>query len=69
MNYAIAFLALILLFAAIYWYAGGRRFYTGPIVEAMDSDSQTRVDMNHEVGSGADEKVSTEYPNKTAIIN
>ncbi|EXJ81194.1 hypothetical protein A1O3_07484 [Capronia epimyces CBS 606.96] len=34
MNYAIAFLALILICSTIYWYAGGRKFYTGPIIEA-----------------------------------
>lgn len=34
MNYAIVYLAGILLAAAVYWYAGGRRWYTGPIVEA-----------------------------------
>ena len=34
MNYAIAFLALILIFALIYWWAGGRKFYKGPLIEA-----------------------------------
>lgn len=33
MNYAIAFLGFILFCSAIYWYLGGKRFYTGPIVE------------------------------------
>jgi hypothetical protein len=35
MNYASAFLVLIFLAALIWWYAGGRRYYTGPIVEAI----------------------------------
>lgn len=35
MNYACAFLVLILLAALIYWYAGGRKWYTGPVTEAM----------------------------------
>jgi amino acid transporter len=35
MNYAVAFLGLILLAALIWWYAGGRKYYTGPIVEAV----------------------------------
>ena len=35
MNYAIAFLGLILLAALIWWYLGGRRYYTGPITEAV----------------------------------
>ena len=34
MNYAIAFLGLIFLFAAIYWIISGRKFYTGPLIEA-----------------------------------
>jgi len=34
MNYAIAFLAAIFLAALVYWYAGGRRWYTGPLIEA-----------------------------------
>ncbi|KAF2397978.1 amino acid transporter [Trichodelitschia bisporula] len=43
MNYAIAFLGGIFIAASIYWYADGRRFYTGPIVEAhvMDSPGAT----------------------------
>ena len=35
MNYASAFLVLILLAALTWWYAGGRKHYTGPIVEAV----------------------------------
>lgn len=34
MNYASAFLALILGAAAVFWYTNGRHFYTGPIIEA-----------------------------------
>lgn len=34
MNYAVAYLGGILLFSTIYWYAQGRKFYTGPLVEA-----------------------------------
>jgi len=42
MNYAIAFLGAILLAAIAYWYVGGKRWYTGPLIEAevlVDSDS------------------------------
>jgi len=35
MNYAAAFLALILIASTVYWYLGGRRWYTGPITEAQ----------------------------------
>jgi len=34
MNYAIVFLAFILLCAAVFWYLGGKRYYTGPLIEA-----------------------------------
>jgi len=34
MNYAIAFLGGIFIAAAIFWYVGGRNYYTGPIIEA-----------------------------------
>lgn len=34
MNYAAAFIALILIAAALFWYTGGRTYYTGPIIEA-----------------------------------
>jgi hypothetical protein len=34
MNYAIVYLAGILAFAAVYWVVAGRKFYTGPLIEA-----------------------------------
>lgn len=34
MNYAIVFLAFILVCAMIFWYISGKKFYTGPLVEA-----------------------------------
>lgn len=39
MNYAIVYLAGILAFAAIYWYIAGRKFYTGPLIEAEVDES------------------------------
>jgi len=52
MNYACAFLALILLAALIYWYAGGRKWYTGPITEAMiiEEDGVARDSSSQENG-------------------
>lgn len=41
MNYASAFLAFVLLSAALYWYISGRRFYHGPIVEAQFEEEQS----------------------------
>jgi len=35
MNYATVFLVAILLASMIWWYASGKRYYTGPIVEAQ----------------------------------
>lgn len=34
MNYAVAFLGGIFLTAAIWWYASGRKWYVGPLVQA-----------------------------------
>jgi hypothetical protein len=44
MNYAIAFLGLIFVFAAIYWVVSGRKFYTGPVIEA-DVAGASRRDL------------------------
>lgn len=38
MNYAVAFLTLIFVFATGYWYAGGRKFYTGPRTETLEGE-------------------------------
>ena len=50
MNYAIVFLAGILVISIVWWFAQGKRFYNGPIVQgipAMDlaeqEDSQEKV--------------------------
>lgn len=40
MNYASVFLVFILGCAAIFWYISGRRYYTGPIVEAQAEDAR-----------------------------
>lgn len=53
MNYAIAFLALILLFALIYWFAGGRRWYTGPLIEA-EVDENDSAQFADGASSGSD---------------
>jgi amino acid transporter len=52
MNYAIAFLAGILLAAMIYWFVSGRKFYNGPIVEAM----MVRDDGSSQNDFSADDK-------------
>jgi len=34
MNYAVVFFAFILVCAMVFWYISGRRYYTGPLIEA-----------------------------------
>ncbi|RAL06723.1 amino acid transporter [Aspergillus homomorphus CBS 101889] len=38
MNYACVFLVFVLLFALVYWYISGKRFYHGPVTEAVVGD-------------------------------
>ncbi|KAL8935433.1 MAG: hypothetical protein Q9216_005425 [Gyalolechia sp. 2 TL-2023] len=48
-NYAIAFLGAILIFAAFFWLVSGRRFYTGPLIEApLDENESTGSRDNSE---------------------
>lgn len=44
MNYAIVYLAAILVAAMLYWVVRGKKHYVGPLVEAdvMGSESQER---------------------------
>ena len=34
MNYAVVYLAGILALSTVYWFVQGRKFYTGPLIEA-----------------------------------
>ena len=43
MNYAIAFLGLIFVFAGVYWYISGRKFYTGPRIEEVIAEDSSQV--------------------------
>jgi amino acid permease (GABA permease) len=38
MNYAIVFLSFILFCAGVFWYIRGKKYYTGPIIEAEIGD-------------------------------
>lgn len=58
MNYAAAFLVAILAFAAIYWYAYGRRVYTGPLVETAGFNG----DHSRDSSEGSDGKLDVEKP-------
>lgn len=53
MNYAVVYLAGILAFAAAFWWLGGRKFYTGPIIEAVAEDES---DSNSDPALGKEEK-------------
>lgn len=49
MNYASVFLVFILGCAAVFWYIGGRSYYTGPIVEARAEESETETPSRKEL--------------------
>jgi len=52
MNYAVVYLAAILAFAAIYWFVQGRKFYTGPLIEADINEDESQA------GRSSDEEVN-----------
>lgn len=52
MNYAIAFLGAILVFSAISWCVGGRRYYTGPMIEAEINEKASEITGNGSGSSG-----------------
>jgi hypothetical protein len=47
MNYAIAFLGGILIASTVWWFISGRKYYHGPIIEA--------VVVNEDNSSGAED--------------
>ncbi|KAK1821730.1 polyamine transporter tpo5 [Friedmanniomyces endolithicus] len=52
MNYAIVYLGAILFFSMLYWVIRGRKFYTGPLIEAEigeDMSQQTRSSDDDDV--------------------
>jgi hypothetical protein len=44
MNYAAVFLVFILGCAAVFWYINGRRYYTGPVIEAQAEEYDSNGD-------------------------
>jgi hypothetical protein len=42
MNYAVVYFVGILVFSAIYWFAHGRKYYSGPLKEARADDEPAR---------------------------
>jgi hypothetical protein len=57
-NYASVFLLFILGCAAVFWYISGRRYYTGPVVEAQaeEYDSNGETAAFEKDGKGVFEK-------------
>ena len=56
MNYAVAFLALIIGGSTIYWYIVGKKHYTGPLIETNAEDSASRSGDSVTVGDSTDRK-------------
>lgn len=56
MNYAAVFLVFILLCSAVFWYISGKKYYTGPIVEALGNESEAEHSGHSIVGSTKIEK-------------
>lgn len=52
MNYAIAYLMGILIVSVIYWFIHGKKFYTGPLIEADINEA------NSQVGRSSDDETS-----------
>jgi len=53
MNYAAVFLVAIFVAAYLYWFLGGRKWYTGPLVEAeITPDSDSHDGSHHGLEKG-----------------
>lgn len=59
MNYAIVYLAGILGFSTLYWYVQGRKFYTGPLIEA-EVDMGVEGERSSEEGMQREKKLAEE---------
>ncbi len=44
MNYAAVFLVFILLLAMLFWYTNGRKYYSGPLIEAQHEETDSNSD-------------------------
>ena len=52
MNYAVVYLGGILFFSMLYWFLRGRKFYTGPLIEADVTDNAS---SSHERSSSGED--------------
>ena len=55
MNYAIVFLGAIIIFSTIYYWIQGRKYYTGPIIEA-EIEEDSRGERSSEEGAKGEKK-------------
>lgn len=68
MNYAVAFLGLIFAAATIYWFLGGRRWYTGPLIEAeVDFTNGSDPIFGEKNGTEAKKVVNQEVERNRAV--
>lgn len=61
MNYAIVYLAGILFFSMVYWFLQGRKFYTGPLIEA-------EVDIGVDGERSSEEVVEKKNKNEDGVL-
>jgi hypothetical protein len=52
MNYAVAFLGLILVAAVVDWFVRGRKFYKGPVDETQRLEETASSDRNSQGEEG-----------------
>lgn len=64
MNYASVFLVAIYVAATAYWFAGGRKWYTGPLVEAEVNDSDSSQTGHLKKDTEAEFEATHEIPHK-----
>jgi len=73
MNYAVAYLAGIFVCALSYWYVVGKKWYTGPLIEAEIMGDGTSMNREKELaGSGSDRgsgeaELPTKHGNTTEL--
>lgn len=62
MNYVTVLMVATMLFATIYWYAAGRKYYTGPRVKAQLLVGEAGDIKEAGDASSGDEKVAAMEP-------
>jgi len=64
MNYAIVYLMGILVFSLIWWVVGGRKYYTGPVIETEIAESDS---FNSERSETKEEVVNEQTTHQRAL--